>query len=40
LGTSGDDIIENDGPKGGFTTITWSEGQDFENGGCGTFVKQ
>lgn len=39
-GTNGDDIIENDGPKGGFPTVTLSEGQDFENSGCGTFVKQ
>ncbi len=39
-GTNGDDIIENDGPEGGFPTVTLSEGQDFENHGCGTFVKQ
>ncbi|WP_100501513.1 hypothetical protein [Geodermatophilus chilensis] len=39
-GTNGDDIIENDGPTGGFPTVTLREGQDFENGGCGTFVKQ
>ena len=39
-GTNGDDIIENDGPEGGFPTVTLSVGQDFENSGCGTFVKQ
>jgi hypothetical protein len=39
-GTSGGDIIENDGPTGGFPTVTLSAGQDFENSGCGTFVKQ
>ena len=39
-GSNGDDIIENDGPEGGFPTVTLSEGQDFVNNGCGTFVKQ
>ena len=39
-GTNGDDIVENDGPEGGYPTVTLSEGQDFENSGCGTFVKQ
>ena len=39
-GTNGDDIVENDGPEGGFPTVTLSAGQDFENSGCGTFVKQ
>jgi hypothetical protein len=39
-GTSGGDIIDNDGPTGGFPTVTLSAGQDFENSGCGTFVKQ
>ena len=39
-GSNGSDIIENDGPEGGFPTVTLSAGQDFENGGCGTFVKQ
>jgi hypothetical protein len=39
-GTNGDDIIQNDGPEGGYPTVTLSEGQDFENSGCGTFVKQ
>jgi hypothetical protein len=39
-GTNGDDIIENDGPEGGYPTVTLSVGQDFENSGCGTFVKQ
>jgi hypothetical protein len=39
-GTDGDDIIENDGPEGGCPTVTLSAGQDFENSGCGTFVKQ
>jgi uncharacterized membrane-anchored protein YhcB (DUF1043 family) len=39
-GTNGDDIIENDGPTGGFPTVRLSAGQDFENNGCGTFVKQ
>jgi hypothetical protein len=39
-GTNGDDIIENDGPTGGFPTVQLREGQDFENNGCGTFVKQ
>jgi hypothetical protein len=39
-GSNGDDIVENDGPKGGFPTVTLSAGQDFENSGCGTFVKQ
>jgi hypothetical protein len=39
-GTNGGDIIENDLPSGGFPTVTLSAGQDFENNGCGTFVKQ
>jgi hypothetical protein len=39
-GTNGDDIIENDIPTGGYPTVTLSVGQDFENNGCGTFVKQ
>jgi hypothetical protein len=39
-GTNGSDIIDNDGPTGGFPTVQLREGQDFENGGCGTFVKQ
>lgn len=39
-GTNGSDIIDNDGPEGGFPTVTLSAGQDFENSGCGTFVKQ
>ena len=39
-GTNGGDIIENDIPSGGFPTVTLSAGQDFENNGCGTFVKQ
>jgi hypothetical protein len=39
-GTNGDDIIENDIVNGGFPTVTLREGQDFENNGCGTFVKQ
>jgi hypothetical protein len=39
-GTNGDDIVENDGPTGGFPTVTLRAGQDFENSGCGTFVKQ
>ena len=39
-GTNGSDIVDNDGPEGGVPTVTLSEGQDFENSGCGTFVKQ
>ena len=39
-GTNGDDIIQNDGPEGGFPTVTLSVGQDFENSDCGTFIKQ
>ncbi|WP_146146154.1 hypothetical protein [Geodermatophilus tzadiensis] len=39
-GSNGDDIIENDIVSGGFPTVTLREGQDFENNGCGTFVKQ
>ena len=39
-GSNGRDIIENDGPTGGFPTVTLSVGQDFENSRCGTFVKQ
>ena len=39
-GTNGSDIIDNDGPTGGFPTVTLRAGQDFENSGCGTFVKQ
>ncbi|SNR98563.1 hypothetical protein [Blastococcus mobilis] len=39
-GTNGGDIIENDGPEGGVPTVTLSPGQDFENSGCGTFVRQ
>jgi hypothetical protein len=39
-GTNGSDIVDNDGPEGGFPTVTLSAGQDFENSGCGTFRKQ
>jgi len=39
-GSNNSDIIDNDGPTGGFPTVTLSAGQDFENSGCGTFVKQ
>ncbi|MDP9390110.1 MAG: hypothetical protein M3P89_01690 [Actinomycetota bacterium] len=39
-GTNGSDIIDNDGPTGGVPTVNLSAGQDFENSGCGTFVKQ
>ena len=39
-GTNGSDIVDNDGPEGGYPTVTLSVGQDFENSGCGTFVKQ
>ncbi|SNS38818.1 hypothetical protein SAMN04488107_2345 [Geodermatophilus saharensis] len=39
-GSNGDDIIENDIVSGGFPTVTLSEGQDFKNNGCGTFIKQ
>jgi hypothetical protein len=39
-GTNGSDIVDNDIPSGGFPTVTLSVGQDFENNGCGTFVKQ
>jgi hypothetical protein len=39
-GTNGSDIVQNDIPTGGFPTVQLSEGQDFENNGCGTFVKQ
>ncbi len=38
--TNGSDIVDNDGPDGGFPTVTLSAGQDFENSGCGAFVKQ
>lgn len=39
-GSNGDDIIENDIVNGGFPTVTLSVGQDFENNGCGTFIKE
>lgn len=39
-GSNGSDIIDNDNVKGGFPTVTLSEGQDFTNNRCGTFVKQ
>jgi hypothetical protein len=39
-GSNGDDIIENDIVSGGFPTVTLSVGQDFENNGCGTFIKE
>lgn len=39
-GTNGSDIVDNDGPTGGFPSVTLSAGQDFENDGCGTFVRQ
>jgi hypothetical protein len=39
-GSNGSDIVDNDIPSGGFPTVQLSEGQDFENNGCGTFVKQ
>jgi hypothetical protein len=39
-GSNGSDIIDNDGPSGGFPTVTLRAGQDFENSRCGTFVKQ
>lgn len=39
-GSNGGDIIENDGPKGGFPMVVLSEGQTFENNGCGDWKKQ
>jgi hypothetical protein len=39
-GSNGSDIIDNDIVNGGFPTVQLSEGQDFENNRCGTFVKQ
>src|SRR5687768_14527131 len=39
-GTSGSDVFENDIRSGGFPTVTLREGQDLENNGCGTVVKQ
>lgn len=39
-GSNGDDIIENDIVVGGYPTVTLSVGQDFENNGCGTFIKE
>jgi hypothetical protein len=39
-GTNGSSIIENDIVVGGFPTVQLSEGQDFTNNRCGTFVKQ
>jgi hypothetical protein len=39
-GTNGSDIIDNDIVNGGFPSVQLSEGQDFKNNGCGTFVKQ
>jgi pyruvate/2-oxoglutarate dehydrogenase complex dihydrolipoamide acyltransferase (E2) component len=39
-GTNGGDIIKNDIPGGGIPTVTLSQGQDFSNQRCGTFVKQ
>jgi hypothetical protein len=39
-GTNGSDIIENDIVEGGFPTVQLSDGQDFTNNRCGTFVKQ
>lgn len=39
-GSNGGDIIENDGPKGGFPMVVLSEGQTFENDGCGDWKKQ
>ncbi|WP_225754684.1 hypothetical protein [Actinotalea sp. Marseille-Q4924] len=37
-GTNGSDIVDNDGPEGGFPTVTLSPGQDFENK-CGVWNK-
>jgi hypothetical protein len=39
-GTNGSDIIENDIPGGGLPTVRLSEGQDFTNSRCGTFLRQ
>ena len=39
-GTNKDDIIQNDIVTGGYATVKLSAGQDFEDHGCGTFVKQ
>ena len=39
-GSNGSDIIDNDIVEGGFPTVQLGPGQDFENNGCGTFVKQ
>lgn len=38
-GTNGDDIIANDIVTGGRPTVTLSEGQEFENNGCGDWAK-
>jgi hypothetical protein len=39
-GTNGSDIVDNAIVDGGFPTVQLSAGQDFENDGCPTFVKQ
>jgi hypothetical protein len=39
-GSNGSDIIDNGIPGGGHPMVTLSEGQDFVNNRCGTFVKQ
>jgi hypothetical protein len=39
-GTNGSDIVDNDIVTGGFPTVRLSDGQDFTNNGCGTFVKE
>ena len=39
-GTNGDVIIQNDIVTGGVPSVTLSAGQDFDNSGCGDWVKQ
>lgn len=39
-GTNQQDIIQNDVLTGGYATVTLKVGQDFDNSGCGRFVKK
>ncbi len=39
-GSNGDDIVQNDLPKGGFPQVTVKAGQDFKSERCGTWVKK
>jgi hypothetical protein len=38
-GSQGTQVLDDDAPAGGSPTVQLGEGQDFENDGCGLFVR-